>query len=50
MRRVVVTGMGVVSPIGNNIPEVTESLRAGKSGACRRLFGCLRTCKFLMTH
>ena len=32
MRRVVVTGMGVVSPIGNNIAEVTESLRAGKSG------------------
>ena len=32
MRRVVVTGMGVVSPIGNNIAEVTESLRTGKSG------------------
>lgn len=32
MRRVVVTGMGVVSPIGNNVAEVTESLRTGKSG------------------
>ena len=32
MRRVVVTGMGVVSPIGNNVVEVTENLRAGKSG------------------
>ncbi len=32
MRRVVVTGMGVISPIGNNIEEVTESLYEGKSG------------------
>ena len=32
MRRVVVTGMGVVSPIGNNVAEVTESLRTSKSG------------------
>ncbi len=32
MRRVVVTGIGVVSSIGNNCDEVTESLRAGKSG------------------
>ena len=32
MRRVVVTGMGVVSPIGNNVAEVTESLRSSKSG------------------
>ena len=32
MRRVVVTGMGVVSPIGNNVAEVTESLWTGKSG------------------
>lgn len=32
MRRVVVTGMGVVSSLGNNIDEVTDSLRAGKSG------------------
>ena len=32
MRRVVVTGMGVVSSIGNNVAEVTESLRDGKSG------------------
>ncbi len=32
MRRVVVTGMGIVSSIGNNKEEVTESLRTGKSG------------------
>ncbi|MBI1494283.1 beta-ketoacyl-ACP synthase I [Halocynthiibacter styelae] len=32
MRRVVITGMGVVSSIGNNISEVTEALRTGKSG------------------
>jgi 3-oxoacyl-[acyl-carrier-protein] synthase-1 len=32
MRRVVITGLGIVSPIGNNISEVTESLRAGRSG------------------
>jgi len=32
MRRVVVTGMGIVSPIGNNVAEVTDSLRASRSG------------------
>ncbi|MDF3855916.1 beta-ketoacyl-ACP synthase I [Paracoccus sp. P2] len=32
MRRVVITGLGIVSPIGNNATEVTESLRAGRSG------------------
>ncbi|GAB5446695.1 beta-ketoacyl-ACP synthase II [Gymnodinialimonas sp.] len=32
MRRVVVTGLGIVSPIGNNAAEVTESLKAGRSG------------------
>ncbi|CAL1240770.1 beta-ketoacyl-ACP synthase I [Candidatus Methylocalor cossyra] len=32
MRRVVVTGIGIVSSIGNNRLEVTESLRAGRSG------------------
>ena len=32
MRRVVVTGLGVVSSIGNNEAEVVASLRAGKSG------------------
>ena len=32
MRRVVVTGLGVVSSIGNNSEEVTESLRNGTSG------------------
>ena len=32
MRRVVVTGLGVVSSIGNNKVEVVESLRQGRSG------------------
>jgi 3-oxoacyl-[acyl-carrier-protein] synthase I len=32
MRRVVVTGLGIVSSIGNNAEEVTASLRAGQSG------------------
>ncbi|MCP4121051.1 MAG: beta-ketoacyl-[acyl-carrier-protein] synthase family protein [Bacteroidetes bacterium] len=42
-RRVVITGMGAYSCIGKNIPEVTESLQAGKSGigfdAARKEFG-----------
>ncbi|MEZ5684524.1 MAG: beta-ketoacyl-ACP synthase I [Paracoccaceae bacterium] len=32
MRRVVITGLGIVSPIGNNAAEVSESLRVGRSG------------------
>ncbi len=32
MRRVVVTGLGIVSPIGNAASEVTSALRAGASG------------------
>ncbi len=32
MRRVVVTGMGIVSPIGNDLPTVLDSLRNGRSG------------------
>ncbi|RDC72348.1 beta-ketoacyl-ACP synthase I [Rhodovulum sp. 12E13] len=32
MRRVVVTGLGIVSPIGNSADEVTASLREGRSG------------------
>jgi len=32
MRRVAVTGLGIVSPIGNNVAEVTDSLRDGRSG------------------
>ncbi len=32
MRRVVITGIGIVCPIGNNATEVEASLRAGKSG------------------
>lgn len=32
MRRAVITGLGIVSSIGNNKQEVTDSLRAGRSG------------------
>ncbi len=35
MRRVVITGLGVISPIGNNAAEVTQSLKDGKSGIGR---------------
>ena len=35
MRRVVVTGMGIVSSIGNNTQEVTASLREARSGIVR---------------
>src|SRR5512147_197375 len=32
-RRVVVTGMGCISPVGNNVKETWDSVLAGKSGA-----------------
>jgi 3-oxoacyl-[acyl-carrier-protein] synthase II len=32
-RRVVVTGMGCISPVGNNVQETWDSILAGKSGA-----------------
>ena len=32
MRRVVITGLGIISSIGNSAQEVTASLREGKSG------------------
>jgi 3-oxoacyl-[acyl-carrier-protein] synthase II len=32
-RRVVVTGMGCISPVGNNVKESWDSILAGKSGA-----------------
>ena len=32
MRRVVITGIGIVSSIGNDVTQVEASLRAGKSG------------------
>lgn len=30
MRRVVVTGMGIISSLGNNVAEVKESLYEGR--------------------
>jgi len=35
MRRIVVTGMGIVSSIGNNAQEVTASLHSARSGVTR---------------
>ncbi|QBG37409.1 beta-ketoacyl-ACP synthase I [Litorilituus sediminis] len=35
MKRVVITGIGIVSSIGNNADEVLASLKAGKSGISR---------------
>ncbi len=35
MRRVAVTGMGIVSPLGDSLKEVLASLRQGKSGIRR---------------
>lgn len=35
MRRVVITGMGIVSSIGNTVDEVLASLRSAKSGIVR---------------
>lgn len=32
MRRVVITGLGIISPIGNTAAEVTDSLKVGRSG------------------
>ena len=32
MRRVVVTGLGCVSPVGNSVEETWNSIKAGKSG------------------
>ncbi|AFG36357.1 beta-ketoacyl-ACP synthase II [Spirochaeta africana] len=32
-RTVVVTGMGAITPIGNSVPELWDSIQAGRSGA-----------------
>lgn len=32
MRRVVITGIGIISSIGNNVKEVTESLKTELRG------------------
>ena len=31
-RRVVITGMGALTPVGNNVPAFWEGLLAGKNG------------------
>ncbi|HUS15787.1 MAG TPA: beta-ketoacyl-ACP synthase II [Chloroflexia bacterium] len=35
MRRVVITGMGAVSPVGNTAPAMWEAFKAGQSGVAR---------------
>lgn len=32
MERVVITGIGAVTPIGNSVPEFWEGLTSGKNG------------------
>ena len=32
MRRVVITGMGAVTPVGNNVNDTWEAVKAGKCG------------------
>ena len=44
MRRVVVTGMGIVSSIGANTQEVLASLREARSGVVAR--GKVRRARF----
>ena len=34
-RRVVVTGLGIISPVGNTVPEAWSNVLAGKSGIAR---------------
>jgi len=34
-RRVVITGMGAITPVGNDVPSTWESLKAGRSGIAR---------------
>jgi 3-oxoacyl-[acyl-carrier-protein] synthase II len=34
-RRIVVTGLGLVSPVGNSVPEAWDNLTAGRSGIAR---------------
>jgi len=34
-RRVVITGLGIISPVGNSVPEAWSNILAGKSGISR---------------
>jgi 3-oxoacyl-[acyl-carrier-protein] synthase II len=34
-KKIVVTGMGIISPIGKSVTEFSENLKAGKSGICK---------------
>ena len=36
LKRVVITGLGALTPIGNTVDEYWNALLAGKSGAAKR--------------
>jgi len=38
LKRVVVTGLGALTPIGNNVSDYWDALIAGKSGCAYHLF------------
>ena len=44
MKRVVVTGLGAVTPLGNDVPTMWEALLAGKSGIAK--IGCFDASAF----
>ena len=33
MKRVAITGLGAITPLGNNVPDFWANIKAGKSGA-----------------
>jgi len=33
LNRVVITGLGAITPIGNNLPDYWEAQKSGKSGS-----------------
>ena len=37
MERVVITGMGAITPVGNDVPTFWESLKTGKCGVCSKV-------------
>ena len=49
-RRVVITGMGVISPVGLDVPTMWENLAAGRSGiGAITLFDASNFLRFVQT-